>query len=276
MKLVKKISLLLITLSASIATAQVQFQTKVSKKNLGVNEQLEVTFEINHREGESFVPPDFMDFTIISGPNESVSNTWVNGKRSSSKAYSYVLKPKKMGDLTIKQASITYKNVVYKTRSTSISVSKAVDLSKKEKEKKEKQKAYILENVHVLTKVAKNNVSLKDSLMISHHIYVSPSVGISSWKVATDPVYSSGVIKDVTPEKIEVETVKYNGKDYRRVIWRQTTLKPETIGTITIEPTEINFDVETKGNRRDIFGGNIYVSRSIHIKSDEVTVNVLE
>ena len=32
-----------------------------------------------------FTPPDFSGFRVVGGPNQSISNSWVNGKRSFSK-----------------------------------------------------------------------------------------------------------------------------------------------------------------------------------------------
>ena len=87
MKLIKYISLFLILLTTGIASAQIKFEAKVSKTKLGVNERLRVDFEMN-KDGDNFNPPDFENFTVIGGPNTSVSNSWVNGVRSFSKTYS--------------------------------------------------------------------------------------------------------------------------------------------------------------------------------------------
>ena len=71
--------MLLFTLTS--VSAQVKFEAKVSKKKLGVNERLRIDFEMN-KDGDNFVPPNFKDFTVVGGPNTSVSNSWVNGKRT--------------------------------------------------------------------------------------------------------------------------------------------------------------------------------------------------
>jgi hypothetical protein len=94
MKLKTYISLFLILISTSFVTAQVKFEAKVSKTKLGINERLRVDFEMN-TDGDNFSPPSFTDFTVVGGPNQSVSHSWVNGVRSFSKTYSYFLAPKK-------------------------------------------------------------------------------------------------------------------------------------------------------------------------------------
>ena len=87
------------------ADAQIKFETKVSKNKLGVNERLRVDFEMN-QDGDNFRPPSFNGFTVVGGPNQSISNSWINGKRSYSKSFSYFLEPRSRGKFTIGQATI--------------------------------------------------------------------------------------------------------------------------------------------------------------------------
>ena len=85
---------------------EVSFDAKVSKRSMGLNERLRVDFVMNQN-GDDFTPPDFSGFRVVGGPNQSISNSWVNGKRSFSKTYTYFLTPKEKGALKIKQAKIT-------------------------------------------------------------------------------------------------------------------------------------------------------------------------
>jgi len=86
MSTIKNISFLLFLFVTTMTTAQVTFEAKVSKKTLGVNERLRIDFVMN-KDGDNFVPPSFADFTVVGGPSQSISNSWVNGKRSYSKMY---------------------------------------------------------------------------------------------------------------------------------------------------------------------------------------------
>ena len=54
-------------------TQDISFEAKASKKSLGINERLRIDFTMN-RNGDDFTPPDFLNFTVIGGPNQSVSN----------------------------------------------------------------------------------------------------------------------------------------------------------------------------------------------------------
>src|SRR5690606_6729072 len=127
MKLLKHISLLIILLATTILSAQVKFEAKVSKNKLGVNERLRIDFEMN-QDGDNFNPPSFSDFTVIGGPNQAVSNSWINGVRTYQKTYSYFLAPKKQGNFTISQATITIDGETYKTTPIQVVVTSAVEI----------------------------------------------------------------------------------------------------------------------------------------------------
>ena len=103
--------LFLLLVTSQLLFSQVEFTANVSKKKLGINERLRVDFEMNS-EGDNFSPPAFTGFTVVGGPSQSVSHSWINGKRSFSKTYTYILSPKKRGKFTIKQAEIVIEGLV--------------------------------------------------------------------------------------------------------------------------------------------------------------------
>src|SRR5690606_34485938 len=121
MKLLKHITFLLVIFATGLVSSQVKFEAKVSKQKLGVNERLRIDFEMN-QDGDNFNPPDFANFTVVGGPNQSVSNSWINGKRTFKKTYSYFLAPKMRGNFTIQQATIVIDGTVYKTTPVKIEV----------------------------------------------------------------------------------------------------------------------------------------------------------
>ena len=105
MKFLRYISLLIIALVTSIASAQVKFEAKASKTKLGINERLRIDFEMN-KDGDNFNPPSFENFTVVGGPSQSISQSWINGKESFSQSYTYIIKPLKKGEFLIPAASI--------------------------------------------------------------------------------------------------------------------------------------------------------------------------
>jgi hypothetical protein len=82
--------IILFLISFQGLVAQVQFEAKVSKTKLGLNERLRVDFTMN-ADGDNFAPPTFDGFRVVGGPFQQMSQQWINGRGSFSKAYSYIL-----------------------------------------------------------------------------------------------------------------------------------------------------------------------------------------
>jgi len=81
----------------------------VSKNKLGLNQRVKIQFTINKQGADNFQAPNFKNFQIVSGPSQSISQSWVNGNASFSQSYSYIVKPLKKGEFLIPVASIKLK-----------------------------------------------------------------------------------------------------------------------------------------------------------------------
>ncbi|WP_274474222.1 BatD family protein [Mangrovimonas aestuarii] len=269
MKLIKHIALLLFMLSFTVASAQVKFEAKVSKTKLGVNERLRVDFEMNE-DGDNFNPPGFTNFTVVGGPNQSVSHSWVNGKRSFSKTYSYFLAPKGQGTFTINQATIEIEGQVYKTTPVTVIVTKAVD-----KPRDGNDAEYIAsENIHLVAEVSKSNPYLNEAITVIYKLYVAPNTGVSNWREIDNPRYNDFWSQAIDVKGLKVQNGTYKGEDYRYVVLRKTVLYPQRTGKLEIEPLSLDITVEVPTNRRDIFGSRL--TRQVHrtISAGSRTINV--
>ena len=105
--------ILLLLLFVQGLHAQVEFKAVPSRTTIGINERVRVEFTMSE-DGDNFTPPQFTGFRA-SGPGQTISNSWVNGKRSFSKTYTYTLQPTAKGTFTIGQASIEIDGKTYKT-----------------------------------------------------------------------------------------------------------------------------------------------------------------
>src|SRR5690606_34223829 len=185
MKFIKYITLFLIVLSTSIASAQVTFEAKLSKKKLGINERLRIDFEMN-KDGDNFNPPNFDGFNVVGGPNQAVSTSWMNGKRSYKKTYSYFLSPKQRGSFTINQATIEIDGEIYKTMPQNIVVTAAVDRPNDENN----PETIASNNIHLVAEVSKGNPYLNEAITVVYKLYVSPETGVSNWREKDNPRFN--------------------------------------------------------------------------------------
>ncbi|WP_074405726.1 MULTISPECIES: BatD family protein [Aquimarina] len=253
-----KLKLIFLTLflaTTQFALAQVRFEAKVSKKKLGVNERLRVDFEMN-KDGDNFTPPSFSGFTVVGGPNQSISNSWVNGKRSYAKTFSYFLEPTRRGQFTIKQATIEIDGQTYKTLPIRIEVTGAVD-----KPKDGNNTDFVAsENLHLIAEVSKSNPYLNEAITVVYKLYVSPRISVSNWRELDSPKYSDFWSQAIDMKQLKIENGEYKGEPYRYVVLRKTVLYPQKTGKLNIEPLTLTVSVDVPTKRRDIFGGRLYTT----------------
>tara|TARA_R110002072_G_scaffold7503_1_gene40276 strand:- start:28876 stop:30609 length:1734 start_codon:yes stop_codon:yes gene_type:complete len=253
------------------AQAQVTFETKLSKKKLGLNERLRVDFEMN-QDGDNFNPPSFEGFQVVGGPNQAISNSYFNGKRTYSKTYSYFLAPSSMGTKTIGQASIDIDGKTYKTAPVTVNVTKAVKLSK------DGSNAEYLadENVHLVAEVSNANPFLSEAITVTYKLYVSHEVSITSnWREISTPKYADFWSQNInTQGNYKVYEGKYQGEDYRYVILRSTVLYPQKTGELDIEPLTLDIPIDVRSNKRDLFGRPRMVRVNKTVSAGNRTINV--
>lgn len=266
----KLIFLTLILAVSQLTMAQVRFETKVSKKKLGANERLRVDFEMN-TDGDNFTPPNFAGFTVVGGPNQSISNSWINGKRSYAKTFSYFLSPTRRGKFTIKQATIEIGGQIYKTLPVQIEVTASVDKPKDQYGNEE----VASDNLHLVAEVSKSDPYLNEAINVVYKLYVSPKISVSNWRELDSPKYSDFWSQAIDMKQLKIETGQYKGEPYRFVVLRKTVLYPQKTGKLNIEPLTLSISVDVPTNRRDIFGGRLYNTvnktvaagnRAIHVK----------
>jgi hypothetical protein len=271
MKMQRFLFLLGFVLCGFAATAQVQFDAKVSKKRLGINERLRVDFEMN-QDGDNFRPPNFNGFRVVGGPNQSISNSWINGKRSFSKTYSYFLAPQKRGKLTIGQATIEIGGETYKTLPVQVQVTAAVAVPKDGNNAE-----YVAsENVHLVAEVSNANPYLNEAITVTYKLYVSHDVSITSqWREIDTPKYADFWSQNIDNQNnYKVREGKYQGEDYRYVVLRTTVLYPQKTGKLEIEPLTLDVPIDVQGNRRDIFGRRLMRRVNKTISAGKRTIDV--
>lgn len=272
MKYKKHIVVIFLMLVTNFTFSQVKFEARASKNKLGVNERLRVDFEMN-QDGDHFVPPSFSGFTVIGGPNQSVSNSWINGVRSYKKTYSYFLAPKKRGNFIINQASVTIKGEVYKTIPINIAVTAAID-----KPKDPNDPNYIAsETIHLVAEVSKSNPYLNEAITVVYKLYVAPDTGVNNWNEIDSPRYNDFWSQTIDIKDQKVENGTYNGEDYRFLVLRKAVLYPQKTGKLNIEPLSLDIAVQVPTNRRDIFGGRMMttVRKTVSAGTKTITVKPL-
>lgn len=247
----------------------VSFEAILSKKSLGINEKLRVDFKMN-KDGDNFTPPNFTGFKVVGGPNQSVSNMWVNGKRTFSKIYSYFLSPIKKGSVTIGQATIEIDNKIYKTLPVKISVSESVSISKDPNDSN-----YVVnENLHLVAEVSNISPYLNEGISIKYKLYYSPQINVTNVGEIETPEFENFWSQNIKIPRLQIERGSYKGDNYNFVTWKKIVLYPQKSGKLEVLPLSLDVSVDVPTNRRDFFGNRIYNQVSKKVTAGKRSINV--
>ena len=249
--------------------AQVMFEAKVSKNKLGVNERLRVDFEMN-QDGDNFRPPSFDGFTVVGGPNQAVSNRWINGDRTYSKTYSYYLQPNSRGRKTIAQAEITVDDKIYKTTPVDVEVTAAVE----KPTDGDDSELIASDNLHLVAEVSDASPYLNEGITVVYKLYVSPRISVSNFREVDSPKFSDFWSQNIEIRELRPENGEYRGEPYRYVVLKKAVLYPQKTGELELEPLTLSVSVDVPSDRRDIFGSRIYKTINKTVAAGTRTINV--
>lgn len=262
---------LLYVLFFSVATfAQVEFEAKVSKNSLGLNERLRIDFTMN-ADGDNFTPPDFEGFRIVNGPMQQVSQSWVNGKVTFNKSYSYFLLPTRKGNIVIDQATIEINGQTYKTAPVKVNVGAPIDIPKNPQDVPQISAE---DAIHLVAEVSKVNPYINEPITVVYKLYFSYNIGITNWRELDKPKYNDFWSQNIDLKQLQVEEGTYNGERTRFVILRKTVLYPQKSGKLAIEPLAMDIDLELPTNRRNFFGQVLTTQTNKRVSAGAKTINV--
>lgn len=236
--------------------SQLQFAQKpelsvsVSKNKLGLNQRFKIEFSINKQGGDNFIPPNFNNFKVIAGPSQSVSQSWINGKVSFSQSYSYILEPKRKGELSIGAASIDFGDTVLYSESVKIIVTDAVDIPPDPNDPN-----YVAQqNIHLVAEVSKTNPYVGEGIYVEYRLYVSENVSVFDTQVTEAPQYIGFWNQTIDITGYPVKMGKYNGENYRYIVLQKALLIPTKSGNLTIDPMKMDIVIGVPTGRSDFFG----------------------
>jgi len=269
MKSAMKQLIFLIVLSFQGLLAQVQFEAKVSKTTLGVNERLRVDFAMNG-DGDNFTPPAFEGFRVVGGPSQQVSQSWVNGRSTFQKSYSYFLLPLQKGNVVIRQATVEINGQIYKTNPIKINVTNAVDLPK---DPYNAPQVSANDAIHLVAEVSKVNPYVNEPITVVYKLYFG-NIVIKNQRALNTPKYNDFWSQNIDIKQISAQEGVYNGERCNVAVLKKVVLYPQKSGKLEIEPLSIDFDLQLPTNRRDFFGRPFLIDDNKRVTAGSKVINV--
>lgn len=248
-------------IASSLVCAQIRFIAVSDARQVLEGSSFQIRFELQNAEGNQFIPPDFSDFKVLSGPSRSIQTSIINGQQSSSMAYVYELLCPKSGTFKIGPARIRVGTSELKTQQLEIQVVHAKVARGQESAE-----------VFIRAELDKTKVYAGEQCILSYKLYTR--VSIENIEAAARPELDAFNAEWVNMLQNPVEREIYNGKEYMTKVLSKTVLFPIKTGVIAIEPTVYRI---VKGER-DPFGfgmPSFFQGQVETISSNGLTITVL-
>ena len=251
----QKIHFIILCALMSVSTyAQTpELTASVSKNKLGLNQRVKIQFTINKQGADNFQAPNFKNFQIVSGPSQSISQSWINGKASFSQSYSYIVKPLKKGEFLIPAANIKLNNKILKSKPVKVIVLDPVDIPKDPNDPN-----YIAQqNVHLVAEISKSSPYVGEGIYVEYRLYVSQNISVRDFSYTESPQYNGFWNQDIKILGLTTKNGTYNGEPYRYVVLQKALLIPTKSGKLTIDPIKMDIVIGVPTGRGDFFGNAI-------------------
>lgn len=247
----------------------------VSKNKLGLNQRVKIQFTINKQGADNFQAPNFKNFQIVSGPSQSISQSWVNGNASFSQSYNYIIKPLKKGEFLIPSASIKLNNKILTSKAVKVIVLDPVEIPKDPNDPN-----YIAQqNVHLVAEISKYSPYVGEGVYVEYRLYVSQNISVRDFSYTDSPQYNGFWNQDIKIRGLTTQNGTYNGEQYRYVVLQKALLIPTRSGKLTIDPIEMDIVIGVPTGRGDFFGNPIvknitksFASAKKFIRSKELPI----
>ena len=264
--------LILFLIATNSLFAQVKFEANVSKNTLGLNERVRIEFSMNE-DGDNFVPPNFeaSGFRVVGGPSQSISQSWINGRSTFQKSYTYILLPLQKGNLVIRQAIIEINGQIYKTLPIKINVTNAVQ---QPNDPNEPAAVKADDNLYLVADISKTNPYVNEPITVVYKLYFSFNIGITNWRELNKPKYNDFWSQNIDIKQLVAEEGMFKGQRYRYVVLRKTVLYPQKSGKLEIEPLSLDIDCQVPKGRPNFFGQVQLVDDSKRVSAGSKLISV--
>ncbi|MEO6305200.1 MAG: BatD family protein [Bacteroidia bacterium] len=265
------------------ARSQQGFYAQVSSKRVqvGVPFEFAVVVTVN---ANNYVPPNFKEFDVVSGPNQSNSVQYNNGVMSSQVVISYGLVAKKEGKVTIGVASVMAGGQKLETSPVTLEVVKGAAGTQNTNNPSEDPKfsnKVSGGDVFVRTGVSKTKCYVGEQVVITQKIYSRlQMIGFQKFAQPTYDGFYSQAQESTSKGQAAVENI--DGVNYYTYeLFRSSAIANKT-GKISLSSIEGDVIVRKQTNAKpknifeQFFGAAGYEDVPVSVKSKPLVIEVME
>jgi hypothetical protein len=237
---------LLAILLLSFSYAQdVSFTAATSHNTVKTGDRFKIEFSSNANL-DNFKAPKLSNFRVLSGPNQSTSMSWVNGKTNSKISYSYILMAVKEGEFTIGSAVANANGKTVKTQAFKIKVGKGVQVqqNKNQAGSQTKSGGSASDELFIKSSVSRRKVVQGEQIIATYKLYTR--VGLAGNELIKNADLNGFWSQEIDfGESVWTKEV-IGGYRYSVAKIREIVLFPQRSGTLEIDPLEMKFIVQKR------------------------------
>lgn len=249
-----------------------------------VGEQFRLNYVVNARPS-SFSAPEISDFYVLSGPNQSTSQSIqiINGRRTSSVTitYSYYLQATGEGNFTIPAATAVVDNKNYTSNTVKIEVlageQQAASPQPSTTPPQQSQDMDVSEELFIRILTDRKNIYRGEYIIATIKLYTRLS--ITGFGESEMPDFQGFWTQDIeSPSQLNLVRENVNGRIFNTAVIKKVIIFPQKTGDITISPFKLETYIRQQSSRPrspfDDFFGNSYTNVVKPLVSNPVKIHV--
>ena len=248
--MVNRLNISLLFILLAVLSFGQNFQTQVSSTQIAEGDRLKVSYALDGS-GQNFRAPKFNGFQTISGPNQSSSMSWVNGKMSSKISYSFILVALKQGTYTIPGAKITVDGKELTSNNVSVKVVKGSppQTSTNSNSNTKAPSNEIKENLFIKVFADKRKAYVGEQIIVTYKVYTR--LNIVNNGINKLPDFNGFWAQDIeSPQIGRLEQTSVNGVAFNVATIKKSVLIPQRTGKLEIDPLIMDVVVRVRDNKR--------------------------
>ena len=198
-----------------------------------------IMFKIEAKDAESNpkvdITPLLKNFSVVSGPSQQTSMSWINGKMQTSRNLTWTLVPMKTGTLTIPSLSVSVGNKSFRTKTIRMKVSRGKQLA-------------AAKDLFLTMELDKSEVYPGEQVTVIYKLFTRVNMSIQGLEM---PKFVGFWVEELfAPNRVEFRKVNLKGIQYNVAQLYSAALFPTKTGELFLDPMKVKCNVTVKNKKR--------------------------
>lgn len=217
---------------------------------VAVGDQFRLSYTVNTQKVKDFRAPSIKGFDVLMGPTRSYSMQSINGNKTESLTFTYILLAQKEGEYTIPGATITANGDQMLSNSVKIKVLPADNTGSSQNgggqgtgRNSSSGTSISNSDLFITATASKTSVYEQEAILLTYKIYTVVDLrGFDNVKLPDFKGFHSQEVELPNDRRWGLE--HYKGRNYHSTVYRQFVLFPQQSGKLTIDAARFDASVE--------------------------------